>query len=129
MENKRPYLIGIISDRTTAIDLNNKFPSNIICDVNTSTIFGNTSNLKLPLNEEMKIKTKLLLLKDKYQNNYDEFDIDDNFNKTNDYTKKDSIDKYEDVDFNLSFAENVHNIFFKSNFLFRIIIIVSMIII
>ena len=61
----------------------------------------------------MKIKTKLLLLKDKYQNNYDEFDIDDNFNKTNDYTKKDSIDKYEDVDFNLSFSENVHNIFFK----------------
>ena len=113
LENKRPYLIGIISDRTTAIDLNNKFPSNIICDVNTSTIFGNTSNLKLPLNEEMKIKTKLLLLKDKYQNNYDEFDIDDNFNKTNDYTKKDSIDKYEDVDFNLSFSENVHNIFFK----------------
>ena len=25
----------------------------------------------------------------------------------------DSIDKYEDVDFNLSFSENVHNIFFK----------------
>ena len=110
LDLKRPYLIGMISEKNTASDLNSKYPSNIICDVNSSTLFGNISNLKLPLNEEMKIKRKLLLLKDKYKNNYDEFDLDDNIN---DLTKKDSIDKYEDVDFNLSFAENVHNIFFK----------------
>ena len=113
LEIKRPYLIGMISDKGAALDLNNKFVSNIICDVNTSTIYGNTSNLKLPFNEEMKIKTKLLLLKDKYKNNYDEFDLDDNINYGNETIKKDSIDKYEDVDFDLSFAENVHNIFFK----------------
>ena len=113
LDIKRPYLIGIISNENDAVDLNNKFPSNIICDVNTSTLYGNTSNLKLPFNEEMKIKTKLLLLKDKYRNNYDEFDIDDNIFSTKYSTKRDSTDKYEDVDFNLSFAENVHNIFFK----------------
>ena len=113
LEIKRPYLIGIISDENNAVDLNNKFPSNIICDVNTSTLYGNTANLKLPFNEEMKIKTKLLLIKDKYRNNYDEFDIDDNIFNSKNSSKRDSTDKYEDVDFNLSFAENVHNIFFK----------------
>ena len=110
LEMNRPYLIGIISEKTTAIDLNNKYPSNIICDVNCSILYGNITNLKLPYNEEMKIKTKLLLLRDKFKNNYDEFDLDEN---VNDYSKKESIDKYEDVDFDLSFAENVHNIFFK----------------
>jgi hypothetical protein len=61
----------------------------------------------------MKIKTKLLLLKDKFRNNYDEFDIEDNINNSHDLYKRESLDKYEDIDFDLSFAENVHNIFFK----------------
>ena len=42
LEIKRPYLIGMIADKGAALDLNNKFVSNIICDVNTSTIYGNT---------------------------------------------------------------------------------------
>ena len=113
LENQKPYLIGINWDKTKAEELNKKYPSNIICDVNTSTLYGNTSNLKLPLNEEMKIKTKLLLLKGKFRNNYDEFDIEDNIGNGNDLNKKESEDKYEDIDFNLPFAENVHNIFFR----------------
>ena len=113
LENQKPYLIGINLDKTKAEELNKKYPSNIICDVNTSTLYGNTSNLKLPLNEEMKIKTKLLLLKGKFRNNYDEFDIEDNIGNGNDLNKKESEDKYEDIDFNLPFAENVHNIFFR----------------
>ena len=68
LENQKPYLIGINWDKTKAEELNKKYPSNIICDVNTSSLYGNTSNLKLPLNEEMKIKTKLLLLKGKFRN-------------------------------------------------------------
>ena len=113
LENQKPYLIGINWDETKADELNKKYPSNIICDVNTSTLYGNTSNLKLPLNEEMKIKTKLLLLKDKFRNNYDEFDIEDYIGNGNDFNKRESEEKYEDIDFNLSFAENVHNIFFR----------------
>ena len=113
LEIKRPYLIGINSDKIKADELINKFPSNIICDVHTSTLYGNTSNLKLPFNEEMKIKTKLLLLKDKFRNNYDEFDIEENIGNSNELYRKESEDKYEDIDFNLSFAENVHNIFFR----------------
>ena len=113
LEIKRPYLIGINSDEFKAAELINKYPSNIICDVYTSTLYGITSNLRLPFIEEMKIKTKLLLLKDKYRNNYDEFDMEENIFTLNDYSKKSSTNKYEDVDFNLSFAENVQNIFFK----------------
>ena len=113
LDEKKPYLIGINSNEFTSEDLNKKFPSNIICDVQTSTLYGNIANLKLPFNEEMKIKTKLLLLKGKFRNNYDEFDIEDNINNSHDLYKRESLDKYEDIDFDLSFAENVHNIFFK----------------
>jgi hypothetical protein len=39
--------------------------------------------------------------------------MEENIFTLNDYGKKSSTNKYEDVDFNLSFAENVQNIFFK----------------
>ena len=112
LDSPLPYLIGINSSKTNAQDLNNSFPSRIICEVGTSTLYGNISNLKLPTNEEMKIKTKLLLLKSKYKNNYDEFDIEVSSNSSGCITKV-STDEYEDVDFKLSFAQNVQNIFFR----------------
>jgi hypothetical protein len=108
-----PYLIGINSSKISAQELNNSFPSHIICEVATSTLYGNVSNLKLPINEEMKIKTKLLLLKSKYKNNYDEFDIEGYSSNSSDRNTKISTDEYEDVDFKLSFAQNVQNIFFR----------------
>ena len=114
LESPLPYLIGINSSRTNAQDLNSIYPSHIICEVGTSTLYGNVSNLKLPINEEMKIKTKLLLLKSKYKNNYDEFDIENySNNSSSGRTTKISTDEYEDVDFKLSFAQNVQNIFFR----------------
>ena len=113
LDSPLPYLIGINSSRTSAQDLNNSFPSHIICEVGTSTLYGNVSNLKLPINEEMKIKTKLLLLKSKYKNNYDEFDVEGHSNDSSGRTTKISTDEYEDVDFKLSFAQNVQNIFFR----------------
>ena len=114
LESPMPYLIGINSTKTNAQDLINAYPSHIICEVGTSTLYGNVSNLKLPLNEEMKIKTKLLLLKSKYKNNYDELDIDGYSNNSSRRSSKISnMDEYEDVDFNLSFAQNVQNIFFR----------------
>ena len=62
----------------------------------------------------MKIKTKLLLLKSKYKNNYDEFEIEGySNNSSSGRTTKISTDEYEDVDFKLSFAQNVQNIFFR----------------
>ena len=108
-----PYLIGINSSKISAQELNNSFPSHIICEVGTSTLYGNVSNLKLPINEEMKIKTKLLLLKSKYKNNYDEFDVEGYSSNSSDRNTKISTDEYEDVDFKLSFAQNVQNIFFR----------------
>ena len=114
LESPLPYLIGINSSKTNAQDLNVTYPSHIICEVGTSTLYGNVSNLKLPINEEMKIKTKLLLLKSKYKNNYDELDIDGYSNNSSRRSSKISnMDEYEDVDFNLSFAQNVQNIFFR----------------
>ena len=113
LESPLPYLIGINSSKTNAQDLNVTYPSHIICEVGTSTLYGNVSNLKLPINEEMKIKTKLLLLKSKYKNNYDEFDIECYSNNSSGRTTKISTDEYEDVDFKLSFATNVQNIFFR----------------
>ena len=114
LESPLPYLIGINSSKTNAQDLNATYPSHIICEVGTSTLYGNVSNLKLPINEEMKIKTKLLLLKSKYKNNYDEFDIECySNNSSSGRTTKISTDEYEDVDFKLSFATNVQNIFFR----------------
>ena len=113
LDSPLPYLIGINSSKTNAQDLNNSFPSRIICDVGTSTLYGNISNLKLPTNEEMKIKTKLLLLKSKYKNNYDEFDIEGSSTNSSGRITKISNDEYEDVDFKLSFAQNVQNIFFR----------------
>ena len=113
LDINRPYLIGMICTKITASELNSKYPSNIICDVGSSTLYGNVANLKLPFNEEMKIKTKLLLLKNKYKNNYDEFDIEEVSSNENDFSKKESTDQYEDVDFNLLFSQNVQNIFFK----------------
>ena len=113
LDSPIPYLIGINSSRTSAPDLNESFPSHIICEVGTSTLYGNTSNLKLPINEEMKIKTKLLLLKSKYKNNYDEFDGEGGSSNGSGRTTKISTEEYEDVDFKLTFAQNVQNIFFR----------------
>ena len=113
LDSPIPYLIGINSSRTSAPDLNASFPSHIICEVGTSTLYGNISNLKLPINEEMKIKTKLLLLKSKYKNNYDEFDGEGGSSNGSGRTTKISTDEFEDVDFKLSFAQNVQNIFFR----------------
>ena len=114
LDSPMPYLIGINTTKTNAQDLINTFPSHIICEVGTSTLYGNVSNLKLPFNEEMKIKTKLLLLKSKYKNNYDELDIEGySYNSSSRSSKNSNMDEYEDVDFNLSFAQNVQNIFFR----------------
>ena len=115
LESPMPYLIGLNTTKTSAVDLANTFPSHIICDVGTSTLYGNVSNLKLPINEEMKIKTKLLYLKSKYKNNYDELDIEGySCNSSSRGSSKNSnADEHEDVDFSLSFAQNVQNIFFS----------------
>ena len=113
LDSPMPYLIGINSSKTDAQDLNNTFPSHIICEVGTSTLYGNVSNLKLPINEEMKIKTKLLLLKSKYKNNYDDFDIEGNSSNSSGRPTQISTEEYEDVDFKISFAQNVQNIFFR----------------
>ena len=114
LDSPMPYLIGINTTKTNAQDLINTFPSHIICDVSTSTLYGNISNLKLPFNEELKIKTKLILLKSKYKNNYDELDIDGySYTSSRCSSKISNMDEYEDVDFNLSFAQNAQNIFFR----------------
>ena len=113
LDSPMPYLIGINTSKTNAQDLIISFPSHIICEVGTSTLYGNISNLKLPLNEEIKIKTKLILLKSKYKNNYDELYIDGYSHNSLNSSWKSKNEEYEDIDFNLSFAQNVQNIFFR----------------
>ena len=116
LDSPMPYLVGINTTKTNGQDLIISFPSHIICEVGTSTLYGNISNLKLPLNEEIKIKTKLLLLKSKYKNNYDELYIE-GYSHNSLYSswksKNSNVEEYEDIDFNLSFAQNVQNIFFR----------------
>ena len=126
LESPTPYIMGINSPLIDIQNLVEQFPSNIICDVNTSTLYGNLSNLKLPIKEENRIKSKLLKLKSKYNNNYDEIDyggINTSFNsskKTNSReTSNSNSDGNEEIDCQISFAQNVQNIFFdlfKNNF-------------
>ncbi|MBQ1779980.1 MAG: hypothetical protein II001_00925, partial [Bacteroidales bacterium] len=72
-----------------------------------------TANCIFTPNQNFRRKyKKLLLLKSKYKNNYDEFDIEGCSSNSDRNTKK-SSDEYEDVDFKLSFAQNVQNIFFR----------------
>ena len=118
LDSPVPYLIGINTSQISAEELIN--PYRIICEVGTSTLYGNTSKLKLPLKEELKIKSKLILLRSKYRNVYDNIDGEgNNFNKNNLSKRSSKTSKEEEetddegVDFNLSFAQNVQNIFFS----------------
>ena len=115
LDSPMPYLIGINTTKTSAQDLSINFPSHIICEVGTSTLYGNISNLKLPKNEEKKIKSKLILLKSKYKNKYDELEIEGvHYNSASKRSSKNlNSEEYEDIDFSLSFAQNVQNIFFR----------------
>ena len=118
LDSPVPYLIGINTSEISAQELTNH--DFIVCDVGTSTLYGNTTKLKLPFQEEMKIKSRLLLLRSKFKNNYDYIIIEDGGTK-NDSMKKEeegaknnSMEKEnEGVDFNLSFSQNVQNIFFS----------------
>ena len=125
LESPTPYLMGINSPLIDLHNLIEKFPSNIICDVSTSTLYGNLSNLNLPLKEENRIKSKLLKLKGKYINNYDDIDygiINNSFyscsRKTNSLESSISTSNYstsegnDDIDYQISFGQNVQNIFF-----------------
>ena len=118
LDSPSPYFFGISSNLIDPIELNKQYPSHIICDINSSTIYGNVSSLKLPLNEELKIKKKLMLLKNKNINFYDDVIIDNvNFSNLNNKNIE-----FEDVDFSLSFNQNVQKIFFRifKNNLYRI---------
>ena len=118
LDSPVPYLIGINTSEISAEELIN--PYRIVCEVGTSTLYGNTSKLKLPLKEEMKIKSKLILLRSKYRNVYDNIEPNNSLNNKNlskrssKVFKEDEINADDDgVDFNLSFAQNVQNIFFS----------------
>ena len=123
LESPTPYLMGINSPLINIQDLINEFPSNIICDVNTSTLYGNLSNLNLPKKEEIRIKSKLLKLKSKFKNNYDEIDfslLNNSFNSSRKTNSRDTSNSNsnsnsegnEEFDNQLTFAQNVQNIFF-----------------
>ena len=119
LESPTSYIMCINSPLIDIQNLVEQFPSNIICDVNTSSLYGNISNLKLPIKEENRIKSKLLKLKIKYNNNYNEIDYDGintSFNssrKTNSReTSNSNSDGNEEIDGQISFAQNVQNIFF-----------------
>ena len=118
LESPFPYFLGISSNLIDPFELNKQYPSHIICDINSSTLYGNVASLKLPLNEELKIKKKLMILKNKNINFYDDVIID-NINYSNLNNKN---IEYEDVDFSLSFSKNVQRIFFRifKNNLYRI---------
>ena len=121
LESPTPYLMGINSSSINLQELMNNYPSHIICDSTTSTLYGNVSNLKLPFNEENKMKTKLLLLNSKFKNNYDDIELGKYFDNNNVSNRSsffnDSFyneDKDSDkIDFKLSFAKNVQNTFFS----------------
>ena len=107
LDSPVPYLIGINTSELSGEELIN--PYRIICDVGTSTLYGDTSKLKLPLEEEIKIKSKLIILRSKYKNTFDNIDIEGIKKKENPKTN----DEDNTLDFNLSFAQNVQNIFFS----------------
>lgn len=102
LESPTPYLMGLLSSFADANELSRLYPSHIICDACSSLIYGNVKG-GLPLNEEMKIRRKLILLKNKMNNNYDDV-----------YEERNSVDnECEDVSAKKTFGENVQLIFFR----------------
>ena len=111
LDSPVPYLIGINTSEISAEELIN--PYRIVCEVGTSTLYGNTSKLKLPFKEEMKIKSRLMLLRSKYRNNFDNIESDNNYLNNKEIKNGEDTTETDGVDFNLSFAQNVQNIFFS----------------
>jgi len=114
LESPTPYIMGVLSNFVDFQFLKEKYPNHIICDVNTSLIYGH-SFTQLPFNEEAKLRKKLQFIK-----NPDIYDIESIYcrNVVNDTEKTNSHPAFkcaniEDVCPKRSFSENVQHIFFR----------------
>jgi hypothetical protein len=126
--------MGVLSSYTDLDYLKECFPNHIICDVNTSIVYGNAF-CSLPIKEEAKLRKKIQYAKNPQIYNIEEIDSESeifnlnqvlNYSTMNYYlkdrknsqtqkpnsTKLSSMD-IEDVDFNRTFSENVQYIFFR----------------
>ena len=100
LESPTPYLMGLLSSFADANELSRLYPSHVIVDACSSMMFGNV-NGRLPLIEEVKIRRKLILLRNKMNNCYD------------DVYDSNAMEDVEDVNAKMTFGENVQCVFFR----------------
>jgi hypothetical protein len=104
LESPTPYIMGVLSSYVDFQYLRETYPNHIICDANTSMIYG-SAGCSLPVMEEITLRKKLQFIKNPGIYNIE--DIGDIFGEgSNDFN-------IEDISTKRTFSENVQYIFFS----------------
>ena len=104
LESPTPYIMGVLSNYVDYQSLRENYPNHIICDVNTSMIYG-TPPCTLSKNEEIIIRKKIQFIKKP-----ELYEIEDLRDPEN--PEYDSLN-IEDINPNKSISENIQNVFFR----------------
>jgi hypothetical protein len=105
LESPTPYIMGVHSNYTDFLYLKEMFPNHVICDVNTSQIYGNSISL-LPTLDEVKLRKKLFYVK-----NPEIYNIEEISNLVENGGPK--TVPMEDVSVNRPLGQNLQYIFFR----------------
>jgi hypothetical protein len=102
LESPTPYIMGVLSSNLDFQYLKETYPNHIICDANTSMIYG-SPYCCLPVNEEIKLRRKLQYIKHPEIYEIEEF---------NENIVSHIDDSIEDISSKRNFSENAQYIFF-----------------
>lgn len=105
LESPTPYIMGVHSNYTDFLYLKDIFPNHVICDVNTSQIYGNLI-CSLPTLDEVKLRKKLFYVKNPEIYNIEEISnlVENGASKTV---------QMEDISVNRQLGCNLQYIFFR----------------
>jgi hypothetical protein len=103
LDSPTPYIMGVLSSYVDYEFLKENYPNHIICDVNTSMIYGNPG-CNLPQIEEINLRKKIQFIKKPEL--YEMEDLRENRNST-------EIFHIEDINPNKKISENIQNAFFR----------------
>jgi len=104
LDSPTPYVMGVLSSYVDYEYLRENYPNHIICDVNTSMIYG-TPPCTLPSIEEINLRKKIQFIKK--PDLYEMEDIRDENNQAGD------IFNIEDINPMKSISVNIQNVFFR----------------
>lgn len=104
LDSPTPYLMGVLSSYVDYEYLRESYPNHIICDVNTSMIYG-TPPCTLPSLEEINLRKKIQYIKKPEL--YEMEDLRDEFNQSGDIFNIEDIGPFKTI------SENIQNVFFR----------------